>query len=176
MPAGTVEVSSGLLRRLRREAERAGSPDLMEVLVAEAVARRWFLARRLPCWRTAQSPGAKGRYGLVFPGGRRALVLPAGGATCSFDDMATAKCDYLLHVVPEGERSGSVDGYLMLRDIRKPGDLSWLPDLDSLELRPMEEFPELGTRPDHYRLSYIMGSLALLFRGELPVPAPLEGP
>lgn len=174
MTPGRVELAGGLLRRLAREARRAGVPGMGETLAAEAVARRWFLARGLPCWRTAQPPGAGNRYGIVFPSGRRALVVPTGTGGHSFERMASAKCDYLILVGLRNGRCGAVEGYFKLHDLRKPGDLLWAPDLETLEPRAIEEFPELVRRPACFRRSCFLGSLRLLIGGELPVPPPLS--
>lgn len=160
------------MRKLKREARRAGAEDFAEVLAAEAVARREFLALGLPCWRTGQSPSDRGRYSLVFPSGRRAAVTPRGRNRISFDTLAAAKCHYVIAVGMEDELSGSMDGYFNIFDIRKPGNVRWRPGLDQLELRSMEEFPELEDRPDRFRLSYFLGSLKLLLLGELPVLEP----
>jgi len=155
-----------------REAGSAGDPDLLRSLAAEAVARRWMLNRGLPCWAAARGPGAKGRYSLVFRTGRRALVSPVDLSSCSFDDMAAAKCDYLIGVELRSVSEGRPAGYLELLDIRKPGDLEWVPDLMMLDMRDMDEFPELAARPRHFLASYIAGSLIILARGEFPVPPP----
>ncbi|MCK4807597.1 MAG: hypothetical protein KAT09_08110, partial [Candidatus Aegiribacteria sp.] len=65
-----------LVRKLIREARGSDSPDFLEVLLAEAVARRWFLNERILCWRTPQHPSDNGRYSLLFSSGRRAIVVP----------------------------------------------------------------------------------------------------
>lgn len=170
----TVQLPPGLVARLRREALRACRDDFLEVLLAEAVARRWFLRQGLPCWRTGQHPGSPGRYGLVFPTGRRTLVSPEGFSGYSFDSMAAARCHYLLKVIMNSETSGEPDGFFGLFDIRKPGELDWRPDLETLETRPMDEFPELDRRPANFRRSYILGSLKLLLLSELRVPPPSD--
>jgi len=168
----SVSLAPRLVGKLRREARRADDKDFLQVLLAESVARRWFLQKGLPCWRTRQPPSSHGRYGLVFPSGRRALASPSECNGYSFDHMAAARCDYLLKVVMEGESSGNVDGFFTLFDVRKPGDLLWKPDLEMLETRPMEEFPELAMKPEHFRRSYILGSLILLLMSELKTPPP----
>jgi hypothetical protein len=170
----TVQLPHGLAAKLRREARRAGREDFLEVLLAEAVARRWFLRHGLPCWRTGQSPGSRGRYGLVFASGRRALVSPEGFSGYSFDSMAAGRCHYLLKVSMKSGTSGEPEGFFELFDVRKPGELDWRPDLMMLEVRPMDEFPELDRRPANFRRSYILGSLKLLLLSELKVPPPSE--
>ncbi|OPL17601.1 MAG: hypothetical protein AVO35_09220 [Candidatus Aegiribacteria sp. MLS_C] len=173
MTVSSVKLTDRLLRKLAGEARRAGVKGMSEVLAAEAVARRWLLALGLPCWRTAQPPDAVNRYGIVFHSGRRALAVPTGTGGCSFDRMASARCDYLLLVRLREGRHGTVEGYFMLHDLRKPGDLLWEPDLDALEPRPMEGFPELAVKPSGFRRSYLVGTMRLLMRGELPVPPPI---
>lgn len=170
----TVTISSGLLRKLRREVRLSHRPESLDTLTAESIARRWFLRRGLPCWRTSQPLSRVDRYGLLFPSGRRAMVSPAGGNGYSFNDMARAKCEYLLKVEMEGERRGHVAGFFTLFDIRKPGDMYWTPDLDLLETRPMGGFPELARRPARFRPACLLGSLKLLVMGELKVPPPEE--
>ncbi|MFO8182643.1 MAG: hypothetical protein R6U39_00580 [Candidatus Aegiribacteria sp.] len=168
----SVKISSGLLKKLSREARLSHRPEFLDTLLAESIARRWLLRRGLPCWRTSQPPGRPDRYGLLFPSGRRAMVSPSGGNGYSFNDMARAKCEYLLKVVMEDDLRGDVEGFFTLFDIRKPGDIGWTPDLDLLETRPMEGFPEMARRPAHFRPAFLLGSLKLLVMGELKAPPP----
>jgi len=165
-----ADISPGLIRILRREARNAIASDFLEILLAEAVARRWFLQNGIPCWRTPQRPSDDGRYSLLFSSGRRAIAVPAGKGSISFDLMAKARCDYLMTVKMETVSSGYVNGYFLLFDIRKPGNIGWRPDLEVLDLRKMETFPE--NKPDHFRLSYFLNSLKLLIMNDLKVPPP----
>ncbi|MCD4777228.1 MAG: hypothetical protein K8S15_14415 [Candidatus Aegiribacteria sp.] len=169
-----VNISSRLIRKLRREAGNSNESDFLEVLLAEAVARRWFLQKEIPCWRTPQRPSDDGRYSLLFSSGRRAIVTPVGRRRISFDIMAKAKCDYLLTVEMENDSSGYIQGFFNLFDIRKPGNIEWRPDLGVLQTRSMDDFPELNEKPDHFRLNYILNSLRLLIMNDKKVPPPLK--
>ncbi|MCK5117272.1 MAG: hypothetical protein KAR44_11780 [Candidatus Aegiribacteria sp.] len=162
-----------LLKKLARESRAAVAPDFLDVLLAEAVARRWFLNEYIPCWRTPQRPPDKGRYSLLFASGRRAIVVPAGRRRVSFDIMANARCDYLLTVDMQDASSGHVSGFFYLFDIRKPGNIEWRPDLDILDTRSMDDFPELQKIPRNFRLSYFLQSLRLLIMGDRKVPLPI---
>ena len=161
-----------LVKKLRRESGASGIADAFEILLAESVARRWFLAEGLPCWRSPQPPLRKGRYGLLFPSGRRALVSPRRTRRYSFDDIAAAKCDYLVSVSLSSDASGTPEGFLIITDIFKPENPLWIPDISTADKRPIKEFPELGMKPGHFRLSYIIGSLKLLALSEPRVPPP----
>ncbi len=163
-----------LLKKLSRESRGADAPDFLEVLLAEAVARRWFLNNGVPCWRTPQRTTDKGRYSLLFSGGRRAIVVPAGRRRVSFDIMADARCDYLLTVEIEGTSSGYVNGFFYLFDIRKPGNIEWRPDLEVLDTRSMDDFPELSGKPPNFKLRYFLQSLRLLIMGDMKAPTPLK--
>lgn len=163
-----------LLKKLARESRGADAPDFFEVLLSEAVARRWFLHNGVPCWRTPQLPSDKGRYSLLFGGGRRAIVVPAGRRRVSFDIMADARCDYLLTVEMKDTSSGYVNGFFYLFDIRKPGNTEWRPDLEVLETRSMDDFPELSEKPGNFKLRYFLQSIRLLIMGDRKVPPPLE--
>ena len=163
-----------LVRKLTRESRGADSPDFLDVLLAEAVARRWFVSGRTPCWRTPQHPSSKGRYSLLFSNGRRAIVVPAGRRRVSFDIMAEARCDYLLTVELKDNASGYVSGFFYLFDIRKPGNIEWRPDLEILDTRPMDDFPELSGKPDNFKLRYFLQSLRLLIMGDRIVPPPFK--
>jgi len=170
-----VDLSPGLIKKLHREAASADGQDFFDVLAAEAIARRWFLQRKLPCWRTSRQPSDACRYSLVFESGRRAIVTPSGRRRISFDIMAKARCEYLLTVEMKDDSSGYVDGFFYLFDIRKPGNIDWRPDLKVLCLREMESFPELCEKPDHFRLSYFLSSLRLLITGDPKAPIPGSG-
>jgi len=162
-----IRLSSRLIRVLKRESR--GSEGLLDSLASEAVARRWFISNGVPCWRTNQSPSAAPRYGLLFRSGRRAVVS-SGCRTFSFDEMAAARCQYLVRVRMDSDYTGTAAGYFNLRDMRMPGNILWKPDLQRLEPRTMDNFPELARRPRHFRISYILGSLRLLLAGEPSVP------
>ena len=163
-----------LIKKLRRESGNSNESDFLEVLLAEAVARRWFLQKGLPCWRTPRQPSDDGRYSLLFSSGRRAIVVPAGRRRISFDIMAKAKCDYLLTIEMENDSSGYVQGFFNLFDIRKPENIEWRPDLEVLETRSMNDFPEFNEKPEHFRLNYILNSLRLLIMNDRKVPPPLK--
>jgi hypothetical protein len=169
-----VNIPARLIKKLRREAGNSNESDFLEVLLAEAVARRWFLQKKIPCWRTPQRPSDNGRYSLLFSSGRRAIVAPLGRRRISFDIMAKAKCDYLLTVEMKDTASGYVNGFFNLFDIRKPGNIDWRPDLEILETRSMDDFPELNEKPEHFRLSYIFNSLRLLITNDKKIPPPLK--
>ncbi len=158
---------------LRREAADSGEDCLPDNMVAESIVRIWFLRRGLPCWRTSQPPECRERYGLLFPSGRRALVTVGIGNPYSFDRMARAKCDYLIRFEMDDERSGRPDGFFYLDDIRNPRSLLWIPDLQGMVMRSMEDFPELTDKPENFRMQYLIGSLRLLIRGDPQVPPPL---
>jgi len=162
-----------LVKKLTREARGTEAPDFLEVLLAEAVARRWFLSNEVPCWRTPQHPSDNGRYSLLFTGGRRAIVVPAGRRRVSFDIMADARSDYLLTVEMENSSSGYVSGFFYLFDIRKPGNIAWRPDLEVLDTRSMDDFPELTEKPGNFKLRYFLQSLRLLILGDRKVPLPI---
>ncbi len=163
-----------LVKKLIREARGARTPDFLEVLLAEAVARRWFLSNKVPCWRTPQHPADNGRYSLLFSNGRKAIVVPAGRRRISFDIMANARCDYLLIVKMEDTYSGYVNGFFYLFDIRKPGNIEWRPDLELLNTREMDTFPELRAEPGNFRLIYFLQSLRLLIMNDRKAPPPLK--
>ncbi|MEN8209115.1 MAG: hypothetical protein ABFR50_07670 [Candidatus Fermentibacteria bacterium] len=167
-------IPSRLVKKLTRESRSAKAPDFLDVLLAEAVARRWFQSEKIPCWRTPQSPSDKGRYSLLFRSGRRAIVVPAGRRRVSFDIMADARCDYLLTVEMKNTSSGYVSGFFYLFDIRKPGNIGWRPDLQVLKTRSMDDFPELNHKSDNFKLSYFLQSLRLLIMGDRKVPLPIQ--
>ncbi len=163
-----------LVKKLTREARGSDAPDFLEVLLAEAVARRWFLQNGIPCWRTPQHPSDNGRYSLLFSSGRRAIVAPAGRRRVSFDIMANSRCDYLLTVEMDTDTSGYIQGFFNLFDIRKPGNIEWRPDLEVLDPREMKTFPELTEKPDNFKLRYFLQSLRLLIMNDRKVPPPLK--
>ena len=163
-----------LLKKLARESRGADAPDFLEVLLAEAVARRWFLHNGVPCWRTPQRPSDKSRYSLLFSSGRRAIVVPAGRRRVSFDIMADARCDYLLTVEMKDTSSGYVSGFFYLFDIRKPGNVEWRPDLEVLDTRSMDNFPELSEISGNFKLRYFLQSLRLLIMGDRKAPLPIQ--
>ena len=163
-----------LLKKLTRESRGADAPDFLDVLLAEAVARRWFLSDRIPCWRTPQHPSCKGRYSLLFASGRRAIVVPAGRRRVSFDIMANARCDYLLTVEMADTSSGYVSGFFYLLDIRKPGNIGWRPDLEVLDTRSIDDFPEIREIPNNFKLRYFLESLRLLIMSDRKVPLPIK--
>ena len=162
-----------LIKKLIREAGVSDTPDFLEVLLAEAVARRWFLSKRTLCWRTPQRPSGNGRYSLLFGSGRRAIVVPSGRRRVSFDVMANARCDYLLTVEMKDASSGYVSGFFYLFDIRKPGNIGWRPDLEVLDTRSMDGFPELSGKLANFKLRYFLQSLRLLIMNDRKVPSPL---
>ena len=86
--------------------------------------------------------------------------------------MAAARCQYLVRVRMDSDLKGEAAGYFHLRDMRMPGNILWKPDLQRLEPRRMDDFPELTCKPRHFRRSYILGSLKLLLAGEPAVPDP----
>lgn len=86
--------------------------------------------------------------------------------------MADARCDYLVTVEMKGTASGFVNGFFYLFDIRKPGNIGWRPDLEALDTRSMDDFPELSGNPGNIKLSYFLQSLRLLVLGERKVPLP----
>lgn len=169
-----IIISRKLIRKLHREACRSGVPDCFDALFAEAVARRWFLKMRTPCWRTDEKPDTERRYSLLFRNGRKAIVLPSNHRGISFDRMAKAECDYLIIVETSDNHSGIIKGFLYSFDIRRPGRLNYRYKPDGLEPRMMEYFPELRNRPDRFRFAYFLGSLRLLVQGNLRTPPPLE--
>ena len=168
-----ISISRKLKRKLRREAGRSGKPDCFYALFAEAVARRWFLKMRTPCWRTDEIPDTERRYSLLFRNGRKAIVLPSDHRGISFDRMAKAECDYFIIVELSEDRSGTVKGFLYSFDIRRPGRLNYRYKIADLEPRGMEHFPELLNRPDRFRFAYFLGSLRLLIQGNFSTPPPL---
>jgi len=87
--------------------------------------------------------------------------------------MADARCDYLLTVEMKEASSGYVSGFFNLFDIRKPGNIGWRPDLEVLETRSMDDFPELSDKPTNFKLSYFLQSLRLLITGDRTIPTPL---
>ncbi|MCK4504541.1 MAG: hypothetical protein KAW14_02900 [Candidatus Aegiribacteria sp.] len=169
-----ISISRKLRNKLRREAGRSGAPDCFDALFAEAVARRWFLRMRAPCWRTDEKPNADRRYSLLFRNGRKAIVLPSDQRGISFDRMAKAECDYLIIVELSDSHSGTVKGFLYSFDIRRPGRLNYRYKIADLEPRGMEHFPELLNRPDRFRFTYLLCSLRLLIQGNFRTPPPLE--
>lgn len=169
-----ISISQKLRSKLRREACKSGVPDYFDALLAEAVARRWFLRMMTPCWRTDEKPGTDKRYSLLFRSGRRAIVLPLTDQRgISFDRMVKAECDYLIIVEPSDSYSGTIKGFLYSFDIRRPGRLNFRYEIADLETRGMEHFPELLNRPDRFRSAYFFGSLRLLIQGNLRTPQPL---
>jgi len=172
---GSVEMGDRLRRVLERESK--GEPERLRVLIAESAARRWLAARGVPAWRNPLAPGSRGRYGLITLGGTRLLTAPLPGTAASFDEMAEARCSFLLVVeLDDGLRSGAPAGYARLADLRALGDPERRAPADSLILRPARDLPgELGI-PRHFRLSFVAGTLRLLLLGDpSPPPPPLLG-
>jgi len=131
-----------------------------------------MLRNGLPCWRTSQPLECTGRYSLVFPCGRRAIVLPSGTQPSSLGEMAQAKCDYQIFVRMDDELTGRPKGYLKLTDLTEASGADRIRKPGAVDLRGMSTFPELRSRPVKFRRSYFLGSMRLLLRGELKVPPP----
>lgn len=164
-----IGLSGRLLKTLRREA--GSDPAGFRLLCSEAVARRWLAERNVPSWRSAEPPGAEGRYGLLLPGWRRAMVWPSDGRPPGFDAMAAAKCELGIAVgLAGGGSSGEVAGWLELADVpripphQEPGDHP--------PLRPPHRLPPRIGRRRHPRLVLAAGLLRILAAGEPQPPPP----
>jgi len=163
-----IGLSGRLLRTLRREA--GSDPAGFRLLCSEAVARRWLGERDVPSWRSADPPGAEGRYGLLLPGWRRAMVWPSDARPPGFDAMAAAKCELGIAVGLDGEgTSGEVAGWLELADV--PRIPPHLETGDAPPLRPPDRLPQRIGRRRHSRLVLAAGLLRILAAGE-PAPPP----
>jgi len=160
-------------RRITRRARKSRLEGGVDILRAEACARHWFLGMGVPCWSDPFPPGEAGRYGLLFQGARRALVLPEEGpaAELSFDGIMKAKCDYLVSVRLDGEREGIPTGFLYWFDLDAEEGIDRNIRTSTLLLRRMTDFPELMNAPQCFRRAFLYGSLMLLLRGEPAVPA-----
>jgi hypothetical protein len=155
IPDMDIRLPDRLMRRLRRES--AGDAGFVRMLTAEAIARRWFLSERIPCWCSPDPPGTDGRYSLVFANGSRSMVdLPDGNGS-SFDSMAKARCEWLVVVRLSGGQSGHPCGFLRIGEsvIRTPRLLR-----------------DLLVPPRFFTPAYLMGSLRMLVAGERGVPDP----
>ena len=168
-----ISISRKLRSKLRREARRSGVSNCFDALLAEAVARRWFLRMKTPCWRTDEKSDTEKRYSLLFRNGRKAVVIPSNQRGISFDRLAKAECDYLIIVELSEDHSGTIKGFLYSFEIRRPGRLNYRYNIADLEPVGMEHFPELRNRPDRFRLAYFLGNLKLLIQGKLRTPPPL---
>jgi hypothetical protein len=139
---------------------------------AEAAARRALSALGIPCWGSEEGPGNPGRFGVVFRGGRRALVMPVGTGEVSLDLMAAARCDYLILAEP-GDRHWRITGYLYWFEAKGRG-LTDLRRCSELRPRPLDTLPEAPLRALHFRLARLIGSLRLLIAGDPAVPRPID--
>lgn len=171
-------LDDGTLRRIGKRVRKVSMNGAGEPLVAEACTRRWFLRRQVPCWSDPTPPGSPGRYGLLFRGGRRAMVIPSLGATpiLTFDRMMKARCDYLIPVRLVDGKGGAPEGFLFWYDLPHGGrkGIEEPIRLSTLLRRDMETFPELIERPGHFRTACLMGALRLLVRGEPTSPTPID--
>ncbi|MGM0626830.1 MAG: hypothetical protein ACQETZ_01590 [Candidatus Fermentibacterota bacterium] len=164
-----IELSGRLLRTLRREA--GSDPAGFRLLCSEAVARRWLAGRGVPSWRSAQPPAAEGRYGLLLPRWRRAMVWSSDEKPPGFDRMAAAKCELGIAVgLARGGSSGEVAGWLELADVpRMPPHLE--PGGPPPLRHPDRLAPRIGRRR-HPRLVLAAGLLRILAAGEPQPPPP----
>jgi len=156
-------------------AEPRPVPEWMKRLPdTEAAARRCLASMGVPSWGSEESPGAAGRYGLVFMSGRRALVLPIEDGTVSTDAMAAARCDYLMLAGGgEGETGWGITGFVYWFEVDGDGLTGEVP-CSSLCPRPVQDLPEVASRPSCYRLARFLGSLKLLFLGDPVTPPPAD--
>ncbi len=148
---------------------KAVAADARLLVDCESAARRWFLRMRVPCWLSDAPPGGRGRYGIVFACGRRALVVPPEGWPVSLDAMAAAGCDLL---VQTGPGAATPDGFLAWFDVRRAETARKGGPLP--ELRPMGTLLPL-LRPGYgFAAAMALGSLKLLVLGETRPPDPLR--
>jgi hypothetical protein len=138
----------------------------------EAAARKALSSLRIPCWGSESRPGEPGRYGVVFPGGRRALVLPVGTGEVSLDLMAAARCDYLL-LAESTEGVWRLAGFLYWFEAKGRG-LTGSRSCSGLKPRPLGTLPEAALRPFPYFVAMLLGSLRILIAGDPAVPPPIE--
>lgn len=134
--------------------------------------RDWLRSLGIPSWTWPGPLGAEGAYDLLLPSGRRALVRPWPDAGAGFEDMASAGCEYLVAVSPGPEGRMVPRALLTLacpglrtKPLRRP-------PLDSLDCLPPEEIAVLEGRPRSLRISFLLGSLALLLAGDPAAPPP----
>lgn len=119
-------------------------------------------------------------YDLLLPSGRRILVRPWPETGASFEDMAAARCEYMLAVEmspPGGE--GPVPAALVtLADARdlSGGDPFAAIDLRGAVVRDPAELETLEGRSSHPRLSFFLRSVWLLLAGEPATPPPEWNP
>gem|GEM_PF-4695862 len=139
---------------------------------AEAAARKALISRGVPCWGSEKMPGEQGRFGVVFRGGRRALVLPVRTGKASRDLMAAARCDYLI-LAGHGEDGWRVTGFVYWFEAGGRG-LTDLRSCSELRPRPLDTLPEAQLRALHFRLARLIGSLRLLIAGDPAVPRPID--
>ena len=154
-----IRLGSSLIRKLRREAQ--GIDRSFRQLTAESIARRWLLARGIPCWRSPLPPGIEARYSLIFRDGSRAMVDALQERERDFDALAKAKCAWLILVGFSDGMTGKPEGFVHIGDeffrdgMRKPAEL-----------------PALLHPPRFLRPSLLLGSIRLLLLGEWKAPDP----
>lgn len=115
-------------------------------------------------------------YDLLLPSGRRILVRPWPGTGASFEDMAAARCEYMLAVEmsPPGGGGPVPAALVTLADARNlsGGDPFARIDLRGAVARDPAELAALEGRSSHPRLSFFLRSVWLLLAGEPSAPPP----
>jgi hypothetical protein len=149
-----------------------GCAWLEDLPAAEAAARKALISRGVPCWGSEARPGEHGRFGLVFRGGRRALVLPVRTGRVSLDLMAAARCDYLI-LACHGEDGWRIAGFVYWFEAGGRG-LTDPRSCSGLRPRPLDTLPESPLRVLPCRLAMLLGSLRLLMAGDPSVPSPMD--
>ncbi|HOD19735.1 MAG TPA: hypothetical protein PLV86_05630 [Candidatus Fermentibacter daniensis] len=147
---------------------------------ASRAARRWLSSRGLPCWARAGGKSVDSMYDLLLPSGGRILVRPWPVTGASFEDMAAARCEYLLAVEmsPPGG-GGPVPAALVT--LADAWDLSGGDPFASIDLRGVvarnpAELAVLEGVSAHPRLSFLLRSAWLLLAGEPATPPPELNP
>ncbi|MBN1434877.1 hypothetical protein JW921_08965 [Candidatus Fermentibacterales bacterium] len=171
-------ISLGRLTRwaIRREAAKCpGQPGHAVLqLTAEAVARRALLRIGLPSWRSDDSPGSRGRYGLLFTGGRRAIVVPRQVPSLpKLDEMLLAASDFLLVVSVSRDRTGGrLVGFATWSEYGDQTTMGLAGVPDALALHPPGRLTELLSPVSHPGIVLALATFRLLAIGEKRPAAP----
>ena len=169
----------GAMRHGPSRREHFGASE-EECGAASRAARRWLSSRGLPCWARAGGKSVDSMYDLLLPSGGRILVRPWPVTGASFEDMAAARCEYLLAVeMSQPGGGGPVPAALVtLADAwdLSGGDPFARIDLRGVVARNPAELAVLEGVSAHPRLSFLLRSAWLLLAGEPATPPPVLKP
>ena len=89
------------------------------------------------------------------------------------EEIGLFDCDAALGVRGEGETGWGITGFVYWFEVDGDGLTGEVP-CSSLCPRPVQDLPEVASRPSCYRLARFLGSLRLLFLGDPVTPPPVD--